>query len=339
MTLPDTTLSPEHVQEAAAFLLDPAASTEAKAAFLSAFNQRGETASEITAFVREFLRHAVQPPINRDALKGPMLDVVGTGGDKLNLFNVSSTAIFILAAGGVTMVKHGNRGITSKAGGADVLEALGIKIELPPERTAVAIEQLGVGFLFAPLYHPAFKAVAEARKLLAEKGQRSVFNILGPLLNPAQPDHQLIGVFSEELTQTFGEILQALGRKTSWVVYGEAGRGRGMDELSTVGANTVVKLTDEGINREYVFPEDLGFAPAEVNDLIGGDAQMNADMLEGILAGRIKGPRRDIAVLNAAAGFVITGRAADLKAGRAMAEDIIDRGAAHVKLRAWQDFL
>jgi len=338
MTVTTTPLNPEQVQEAAAFLLNPDITAEAKADFLAALNARGETPEEITFFVMEFLKHAVSVPLNRDALQGPMLDVVGTGGDKLNLFNISTTAIFILAAGGVTVVKHGNRGITSKSGGADVLEALGVKIDLPPERTAKALEELGVGFLFAPLYHPAFKAVVEARKLVAARGQRSIFNILGPLLNPARPEHQLIGVFDRALAEPFARILQALGRKHSWVVHGEADGGRGMDELSTAGPNTIVKVSPDSMETVNLHAVDLGFHKTEVNDLIGGDAQMNADMLEGILAGRLKGPRREIAVFNAAAGFVITGKAADLHEGRKLAEDLIDRGAAHVKLRALADF-
>lgn len=338
MNVSSSPLTPAQVHEAAGFLLSSDVSPEAKADFLAALNKRGETPEEITAFVMEFLEHAVPVPVNRDALPGPMLDVVGTGGDKLNLFNVSTTSIFILAAGGVTVVKHGNRGITSKSGGADVLEALGVKIDLPPERTARALEELGVAFLFAPLYHPAFKAVVEARKLVAERGQRSIFNILGPLLNPARPEHQLIGVFDKALAEPFGRILQALGRKTSWVVHGEADHHRGMDELSTLGPNLVVKVTPEGLQTETLHAHSFGFPKAKVNDLIGGDAQMNADLLEGILAGRIKGPRRDIAVLNAAAGFVITGKAADMEAGRMLAEEMIDRGVAHAKLRALADF-
>lgn len=338
MTVTDTPLTAEQVHEAAGFLLNPDISAEAKADFLAALNQRGETPDEIASFVTEFLKHAVPVPVERSVLQGPMLDVVGTGGDKLHLFNISTTAIFILAAGGVTVVKHGNRGITSKSGGADVLEALGVKIDLPPERTARALEELGVGFLFAPLYHPAFKAVVEARKLVAARGQRSIFNILGPLLNPARPEHQLIGVFDRGLAEPFGRILQSLGRNTCWVVHGEADGGRGMDELSTAGPNTIVKVTPTAMETSHLFGSDVGFDSSEVNDLIGGDAQTNADMLEGILAGRLKGPRRDIAVFNAAAGFVITGKAADLHAGRKLAEDIIDRGAAHVKLRALADF-
>src|SRR3954471_7516440 len=180
-------LSAAQVREAAAFLLDPSPEPARKAAFLRALSQKGETPGEIAGFVREFLQHAIIPPLDFSKLNGPVLDVVGTGGDRLNLFNISTTAMFILAAGGVCIVKHGNRGITGKSGGADVLEALGAKIELGPDDLARCIHETGIGFVFAPKYHPAFKAVTEARKLLAADGHRSIFNLLGPLLNPARP--------------------------------------------------------------------------------------------------------------------------------------------------------
>jgi anthranilate phosphoribosyltransferase len=318
-------LSAKQIAGAAAFLVDPNPEPAAK------------TPVEIAGFVEEFLRLAVDPQIDRASLPGPMLDVVGTGGDKLHLFNVSTTAMFILAAGGVCMVKHGNRGITSKAGGADVLEALGIKIDLPPDRVAECVQRLGVGFLFAPLYHPAFAAVKEARALLAQEGSRSIFNILGPLLNPARPDHQLIGVFEPGLTTVFADILQRLDRKAAWIVHGHTNDGRGMDELSTLGPNEVVQLKDGTITRptiSWTSPH-----PATVEDLVGGDAAVNADILEGILAGRIRGAKRDMALMNSAAGFVVTGLAKNLSDGWAHAEDVLNRGAAHVKLRAMQDFV
>lgn len=330
-------LSDTEIARAAAQLVDPAVAVAAKVDFLRALAKKGETPAEIAAFVGEFLKLAVDPRLNPATLPGPMLDVVGTGGDKLHLFNVSSTAMFILAAGGVCVTKHGNRGVTSKAGGADVLEALGIKIDLPVEKVVAGIERTGLGFFFAPLYHPAFKAVAEARKVLAAEGQRSIFNLLGPLLNPARPDHQLIGVFDPKLTHVFGEILLKLGRKAAWVAHGRAGAGHGMDELSTLGVNEVCELANGRLSEARIDPKTLGFGKARLEDLVGGDAAENAIILEGVLAGTIKGAKRDIAVLNAAAGFVITGVAADLPAGRHLAEEMLNRGAAHVKLRAMQD--
>lgn len=330
-------LSAAQVAEAAAFLVDPDAAASAKAEFLRTLSRKGETPNEIAAFVGEFLKLAVDPGIDAGTAPGPILDVVGTGGDKLNLFNVSTTAMFVLAAGGVCIVKHGNRGITGKSGGADVLEALGIKINLPPERVAAGVRDIGLGFLFAPLYHPAFKAVADARKILAAEGQRSIFNILGPLLNPARPDHQLIGVFDSKLTHVFGDILKKLGRKAAWIVHGRAGAGRGMDEFSTIDVNQVVRLQNKRLYEDEFDPRELGFAKPKIEDLTGGDAAENADILEGILAGTIKGAKRDLVVLNTAAGFVITGKAKNLAAGKGMAEELIDRGAAHAKMRAMQD--
>jgi len=331
-------LTDAQVREAAAFLVDEHESAETKAALLRALARKGETPAEIACFVQEFLKLAVDPGLDHAKLPGPMLDVVGTGGDKLHLFNVSTTAMFILAAGGVCVTKHGNRGVTSKAGGADVLEALGIRIDLPVERVARGIETLGIGFFFAPLYHPAFKAVAEARKMLAAEGQRSIFNLLGPLLNPARPDHQLIGVYDAALTRPFAEILRALGRKSAWVVHGTAKDGAGMDELSTLGRNKVCQLVGGEITEEVLDPQKLGFAAARLEELAGGDAPHNATIIEGVLDGTIKGPKRDIAVLNAAAGFVITGQAPDLAAGKLQAESLLDRGAAHVKMSEMHDW-
>jgi len=331
-------LTQRQIHDAAAFLVDEHESAEAKANFLRALAKKGETHAEIAAFVQEFLKLAVDPGLDRSKLPGPMLDVVGTGGDKLHLFNVSTTAMFILAAGGVCVTKHGSRGVTSKAGGADVLEALGIRIDLPVERVARGIETLGLGFFFAPLYHPAFKAVVAARKILAAEGQRSIFNLLGPLLNPARPDYQLIGVFDPALTRMFGEILITLGRKGAWVVHGSVENGGGMDELSTLGKNHVCKLNGNTLIEESFDPAPLGFSAAKLADLVGGDATENAAIIESILTARDKGPRRDIAVLNAAAGFVITGKVLDLKAGKELADSLLDRGAAHAKLVALHDW-
>ena len=335
----ETHLNEAQIADAAAQLVDAAVTAAAKANFLRALAHKGETPGEIAMFVKEFLKLAVDPGIDRGKLPGPMLDVVGTGGDQLHLFNVSSTAMFILAAGGVCVTKHGNRGITSKAGGADVLEALGIKIDLPKEKVVAGIESIGLGFFFAPLYHPTFKAVAEARKLLAAEGQRSIFNVLGPLLNPGRPDYQLIGVFDPKLTGAFGEILVQLGRKGAWVVHGSAADGQGMDELSTLGVNEVCQVAEGKLSEMRIDPKDLGFGPAVLEDLVGGDAMENAAILEGVLAGTIKGAKRDIAVLNAAAGFLITGMTGDLMAGKALAEELLERGAAHAKLRAMQDLI
>jgi anthranilate phosphoribosyltransferase len=326
------------IAEASAFLMDAAAPATEKADFLRALARKGETPEEIACFVREFLKLAVDPGLNRERLPGPLLDVVGTGGDKLHLFNISTTAMFILAGGGVCAAKHGNRGVTSKSGGADVLEALGIKIDLPPAELARSVETLGVGFLFAPIYHPAFKAVIEARKILGAEGQRSIFNLLGPLLNPARPDYQLIGVYDPALTATFASILQKLGRRGAWIVHGGTGDGRGMDELSTTAPNAVTVLDATGIRQQTLDAREIGIPAPSLDELAGGEAMENAVILEGVLSGKIQGAKRNIAVLNAAAGFVITGITADLAKGKQLAEEVITQGAALDKLRAMQAF-
>ncbi|MES2507652.1 MAG: anthranilate phosphoribosyltransferase [Verrucomicrobiota bacterium] len=331
-------LTEAQVRDATAFLVDAEESAETKANLLRALAKKGETPAEIAAFVQEFLLLAVDPGLDRAKLPGPMLDVVGTGGDKLHLFNISTTAMFILAAGGVCVTKHGNRGITSKAGGADVLEALGIRIDLPVDRVARGMETNGLGFFFAPLYHPAFKAVGEARKILAVEGQRSIFNLLGPLLNPARPDYQLLGVFDRSLTRSFGEILRTLGRKAAWVVHGTGKDGSGMDELSTLGKNHVCQIHNGSLSETVLDPANLGFGKACLQDLVGGDARENAATIEGLLDLSLKGPKRDIAVLNAAAGFVITGKAPDLAEGKTLAESLLDRGAAHAKMVTMRDW-
>jgi len=331
-------LDQAQVKAAGEALLDEETAADDKADFLSELATKGETPGEIAAFVELFLDRAVDPGLSPDQLDGPMLDVCGTGGDKLDLFNISTTTIFVLAAAGVKVVKHGNRGITSKSGGADVLEALGIRIDLPPEEFAECVKQVGVGFLFAQMYHPAFKAVMPVRKMLAERGQRTIFNIMGPLLNPVRPDYQVIGVFDENLPPVFADILTRLGRKQAWAVHGKTGDGSGMDEMSVCGATEIWKTCAGEKSSETVVPSDMGIATSDVDDLKGGDASDNAELLRGILTGDIKGPRRDMVLLNSAAGLVVTGKALNLIEGMALAEEQLDRGKAADVLEKWRAF-
>ncbi len=329
-------LGEEAVAAAAAGLLDEDCPAEQKAEFLSAWRRRGETAEEIAGLVRIFLDRAVDPGLRKESVDGPLIDVCGTGGDRLDLFNVSTTAMFVLAAAGAVVVKHGNRGITSKSGGADVLEALGIPVDLGCATFREMVRRAGVGFLFAPLYHPAFRAVAPVRKLLAERGEKSVFNILGPLLNPVRPDYQLVGVFDEGLTRVFADILRSLGRKRSWSVHGRTESGGGVDELSTMGPSHVAESGPEGLREWTAYPGDAGLRSATHAELTGGTARDNAGILLGILAGTERGPRRDLAVFNAAGALVVAGLAADLAEGRARAEAAIDSGGALERLQAMQ---
>ena len=327
-------LTPREVEVAAALLLDYAVADEKKARLLEALALKGETPGEIAGFVEAFLEHAVDPQLEQLDLEGPTLDVCGTGGDQLDMFNVSTTAMFVAAAAGAVMVKHGNRGITSKSGGADVLEALGIRIDLPPDGFRRCLEQAGVGFMFAPLYHPSFRAVAGVRKTLALRGVRTIFNLIGPLLNPAKPQCQLVGVFARDLCPVFAEILQRLGRDSAWVVYGTTGDGRSVDEVSLMGSTRICKAgLYQDIADEEVRPRDFGMKHAEVESLRGGDAPTNAAILEAILGGSETGPKRDMVLLNAGAALACAGLADDLEQGIEIAREMILSGAARERLR------
>lgn len=330
-------LSPREVEVAAELLLDLAAPDTKKERLLEALARKGETPAEIAGFVEAFLQHAVDPELGLLEIEGPTLDVCGTGGDKLDLFNVSTTSMFIAAAAGATVVKHGNRGITSKSGGADVLEALGIRIDLQADGFRRCVTEAGVGFLFAPIYHPAFKAVVGVRKQLASRGIRTIFNLIGPLLNPARPQCQLVGVFSRELCPAFAEILQRLGRDSAWVVHGTTGDGRSVDEVSLMGSTRICKAgAYQDLDDEEIRPRDFGMRHAEVDELQGGDAAHNAEILEAILGGRETGPKRDMVLMNSGAALACAGLADDMGDGIEISREMIASGAALERLRLLQ---
>lgn len=313
------------VETAAGLLLEPGGDAAAKTELLRALSAKGETAEEIAGFVRAFLRHAVRPPLDMAALGRPVMDVCGTGGDKLDLFNISTAGMFILAAGGVAVVKHGNRGVTSKSGSADVLEALGVSVSLTPEQFAACVQRHGTAFMLAPQYHPAFKAIGPVRAALAQEGVRTIFNLIGPLLNPLQPPCQLVGVFDAALPPVYAEIMRRLGRQRAWAVHGSAGDGRGMDEVSTLGTTRVVAL-ENGVITERT--ESVPLPVPALEDLKGGDAAVNAAMIDGILAGEVRGAKRDIVLANAAAAFQVAGVAAGWDAALALAAECVDSGRA-----------
>ena len=309
-----------------------------KADFLTALHRKGETADELVGFARLLMERAVDPRIDPMQLPGPLLDVCGTGGDGFDFFNVSTTIMFILAAGGVVVVKHGSRSVTSSCGSADVLEKLGVQIHLMPDELNECVEQMGLGFIFARQFHPAFKAMAQMRRRLARAHTRTIFNLLGPLLNPARPARQLTGVYAPRLTTVFAEVLRQLGRERAWVVHGATEDGSGIDDVSTNGVTTVADLANGKISSAVLDPRWLGIPHSSLEHLRGGAAENNAAILEGILSGEVKGAKRDLAIVNAAAGFLVASRVRDLNEGIALANEQIDNGRALEKLRALQNY-
>src|SRR5437867_4526531 len=325
------------IDTAVAILLSPDVGDEVKAEFLTALHDKGETAEEIAAFVRALMKRAVDPKVDPAEMPGPMIDVCGTGGDGLDLFNVSTTVAFVVAAGGAVVVKHGNRRVTSSCGSADVLEQLGVPIDLPPEQLRESLKRHGLGFLFARQYHPAFRALAEMRQRLAQQNVRTIFNALGPLLNPARPSRQLIGVFDPRLTGIFAEVLRELRHERAWIVHGLGDNEAGVDDISVSGATTVADLADDKITSAILDVSWLGIPRAAVGELQGSDARENAATIDGILSGKISGAKRDMTIVNAAGGFVVAGLARDLKEGIQLAREEIDSGRALEKLRALQN--
>jgi len=290
------------------------------AAFLVAMRMKGETVDEVTAFARVMRAHALPVTITRR----PVVDTCGTGGDDIKTFNVSTAAAFVAAGAGVVIAKHGNRSVTSKCGSADVLEALGIKFDLPPDKVAQCVDNIGIGFMFAPAYHPAMKHAAPVRR---ELGLRTVFNALGPLTNPAMADAQVVGVYRPEMTELHARALRNLGSKRAYVVHGAGG----LDELSTFGETRVTELRDGDVKTYHVMPEDVGLARARPEEIQGRTPAENARTLMAVLEGD-KGAARDIVVLNAAAAIAAGGRADTLTEAIPVAEQSLDSGAALGKL-------
>ncbi len=288
---------------------------------LLAMRARGETVAEILGASRAMMARAAAVPAPPGAI-----DVCGTGGDTRGTWNVSTAVAFVVAGCGVAVAKHGNRAVSSRSGAADVLESLGVRLDLAPAEAARALAEDGIGFLFAPGHHPAMRAVAEVRR---ELGVRTVFNLLGPLCNPARVRLQLLGVFAPAWLVPLAEVLRASGCTRAWVVCGHDG----LDELTTTGASSVAELRDGAITRFEVTPEQAGLARAAPDDLRGGDAVCNAAALRALLAGRA-GPYRDIVLLNAGAALVVAGRADSLAHGAELARCSIDSGAAAGRLDA-----
>lgn len=326
-------LSADQVRVAVSWLANPTLESSLKGRFLEALHLKGETPAEIAAFAEALLSLAIDPEIPQASLNGPALDVCGTGGDKLELFNISTASMFVLAAGGAAVIKHGNRAITSKCGGADVLEALGVRIELSPHELRECVKRHGLGFVFAPAYHPAFRVIGPVRRGLADRGIPSVFNLLGPLLNPARPSYQLVGVYSEKLLPCYGEVLARLGRKRAWAVH-----GCGADELTLAGPADTIAVEEGALTSFQINPAALCLPQTPVEALRGGDRAENAELLVNILSGKNPGPMSQVVALNSAAGFVVAGLAKTLSKGLSMASEIIQNGKALTKLKALQSF-
>jgi anthranilate phosphoribosyltransferase len=329
-------LTAGQVADAVAQLIDEQTPVDAKADFLTALANKGETTDEITAFARELRAKSVKPPLDLETRAREILDVCGTGGDRLNTFNISTTVALVCAAAGVTVAKHGNRAITSQAGSADVLEALGIPIDLSPDQAAGSLRDHQFAFFFAPKYHPAFKHITPARKLCADRGQRTIFNFLGPLLNPARPTAQLIGVPRPELCAPVARALQSLHVRRGMVVSGRVGDVY-LDELSTLGVNTIAEFYhDRGFAVSELSPGQFPLQSATLADLTGSDRNANARIVRSIVSGEERGPKRDAVLLNAAAALFVAGKTRSLIAGWELAVDAIDSGKAEAKLKELQ---
>ena len=293
-------------------------------AYLMALRMKGETPDEITGSARAMRANAEHVPTQ---FGSDLLDTCGTGGDKSGTFNISTTVAFVAAGAGVRVAKHGNRAASSKCGSADVLGELGVNLDLTPEQVGQCINEVGIGFLFAPKLHPAMKHAIGPRR---QMGVRTIFNILGPLTNPAGAQRQLMGIFTSDLTDMIAHVLGNLGSKSAMVVSGYGG----LDELTTTGPNHVSHYKD-GAVRTYEFdPRDYGFPGANIADLLGDDAPHNATILSNILSGELRDAKRDVVVLNAGAALLAAGVVDELGAGIQRAVEIIDSGAALAKLEA-----
>ncbi|MGC8833670.1 MAG: anthranilate phosphoribosyltransferase [Armatimonadota bacterium] len=293
-------------------------------AFLVAMRMKGETVDELTGFARVMREKALKVSCQTPA---QLIDTCGTGGDGSNTFNVSTAAAFAAAAAGAKVAKHGNRSASSRCGSADVLEALGIELNLTPEQVAKSIDEIGIGFMFAPLFHPAMKHAAPVRR---EIGIRTMFNLLGPLVNPAGVTRQVIGVPREDLVPKIAETLLRLGSEHAMVAFGEPG----LDELSTVGPSTIAEVKNGRISIRKLDPTALNLRRASLSDLNGADAQHNAKLLSEILSGTHTSPATDTVALNAAAALVVGGVAEDLRHGTELAFEALRTGAAADKLDA-----
>jgi len=319
-------LSREESAEAMKVIMEGKASNEELSDYLVLLSDKGETADEIMGSVEVMREYMVKITPNRE----PVVDVCGTGGDGSNTFNISTTVAFVVAGAGITIAKHGNRSVSSNSGSSCVLTALGVKINLSPERIEQSIEDIGIGFIYAPNFHPAMKHAAPVRQQLKRK---TIFNIIGPLANPSGAKHQLIGVFDPELVTKIAEVLRKLGHNHAIVVHGD-----GLDELTTTGGeNTAFELKDGKVEYLKINPQDFGIPVANKEELLGKDAEYNATITRAILDGEMGAPR-NIVILNAAATLKAADKADSIETGISLAEESIDSGNAKKKLEELINF-
>jgi anthranilate phosphoribosyltransferase len=312
-------------------IMSGAATNAQIAAFLTALRMKGETVEELIGFAQVMRQKAVKVRTRAGEVVGAtgtdremLIDTAGTGGDASGTFNVSTATAFVVAGAGLKVAKHGNRSVSSLCGSADVVETLGINIELPPGKVGRCVDEVGIGFLYAPLLHTAMKHVMAARR---EMGIRTVFNMLGPLTNPAGANAQIIGVYSDALTEPLARVLAELGTLRAFVVHG----ADGLDEISNTGPSHISEVHEGVVRSSTVRPEDFGLPRSTIQDLRGGDRAENALIIRQVLAGEA-GPRRDIVLMNAAAALVVGGTARDFREGVTLAAQSIDSGAAAAKL-------
>jgi anthranilate phosphoribosyltransferase len=317
-------LSLEQAETAMNAIMSGEATPAQIGSYLTALRMKGETVDEIAGSAKSMRAHVI--PVEVNAGDRMMVDTVGTGGDGKHTFNVSTTAAFVVAGYGVLVAKHGNRAASSRSGSADVLMALGGNLDLTPEQVAECVEEIGFGFLYAIKHHPAMRFAGPPRR---DIGQRTIFNILGPLTNPAGASHQLIGVFDGALTEPLAYVLKALGSKAAMVIHGHGG----MDELSTEGPNRVSALLNGEVKTFELDSADLGMARGKLADFIGGTPEENAEITRDILSGKDQGPRRDLVLLNAAATLSV--ECHDFPAGLEEARQSIDSGKALETLERW----
>ncbi len=321
------TLSQTEAYDIMGILMDGQMSQMQAAALLAALRTRGETVEEIIGFAKAMRQRAIKVIPKVD---DPLLDIVGTGGTGINTFNISTTSMFVVAAGGAKVAKHGNRGVTRKSGAADVLEALGVNLDLSPDKIAKSIEEVGIGFIFARAHHPAMKFVAPIR---ADIKARTIFNSLGPLTNPASATRQLMGVFAPELTETYAKVLAGLGVEHAMVVHGS-----GLDELGLSDNNQVSEYKYGQITNYELTPEEVSLGRFPIEEIYGGTPEENAQTIRRILSGDLAGAKLDAVLLNSGAGLYLASKAENIKAGIELARETIASGKAIAKLDEYISF-